>query len=32
MNGPLLWPAAGLHALIGAMMLSALVVMKSGAA
>ena len=32
MHGPLLWPVAGLHAVIGAMMLSALVVVKSGAA
>ena len=32
MTGPLLWPVAGLHGLIGAAMLSALFVVKSGAA
>ena len=32
MTGPLLWPVAGLHALIGVVMLSVLIVVKSRAA
>ena len=32
MTGPLLWPVAGLHGVIGAMMVSALVLVRSPAA